>query len=247
MTRWKAAGIHLLISVCIAALVFGLLFWVWYPPPYFHAAGADELVMLLVGVDLALGPLLTLIVFRSGKKGLKLDLLVIGLVQSIALVYGLSVILESRPVFLVAAVDRFNLVSANQISDADLAEGHQDTFRRRSWTGPKLVAVKLPTDSKESMELALSGVDGKDVERMPSYYADYKSQTAALLTRAQALDKLPIKDAQQRQTVDDWLRTHQRQRNEVVWLPVVARRKDLTMMLDPDTGMPLGAVDVTPW
>src|SRR5262245_26907069 len=107
MTRWKAAAIHSSISAVIALLVGALLFGVWYPPPYFHAAGADELVLLLVGVDLGIGPLLTLIVFRSGKPGLRFDLWVIACAQTVALIYGLSIMLQSRPVFLVAAFDRF--------------------------------------------------------------------------------------------------------------------------------------------
>ena len=104
MSRWKAAAIHLSISAAIGLVVGALLLLVWYPPPYFHAAGADQLVLLLVGVDLVLGPLLTLILFRSGKKGLKFDLAMIAVLQTTALVYGLSVVLQSRPVFLVSAV-----------------------------------------------------------------------------------------------------------------------------------------------
>ena len=115
MSRWKAAAIHLSISAAIGLVVGALLLLVWYPPPYFHAAGADQLVLLLVGVDLVLGPLLTLILFRSGKKGLKFDLAMIAVLQTTALVYGLSVVLQSRPVFLVSAVDRFVLVSASEI------------------------------------------------------------------------------------------------------------------------------------
>ena len=65
MSRWKAALIHLCISAAIAAIVSALLLFVWYPPPYFHAGGAGELLVLVVGVDVTLGPLITFIVFKS--------------------------------------------------------------------------------------------------------------------------------------------------------------------------------------
>ena len=94
MSRWKAAGIHLSISLAIGLLVGALLFGVWYPPPYFHAAGADELILLLVGIDIVLGPLMTLVIFRSGKRGLKFDLTVIGLV-CLACGLGLLILLSS--------------------------------------------------------------------------------------------------------------------------------------------------------
>jgi hypothetical protein len=132
MTRWKAASIHLGISTLIGAVAAALMLGMWYPPPFFRAAGADELILLLVGVDLVIGPLLTLIVFRTGKRGLKFDLAAIGTFQAAALLYGLFVVLQARPVFLVAAVDRLVLVAANKISDADLAQGPEPRFRSRS-------------------------------------------------------------------------------------------------------------------
>ena len=41
--------------------------------------------MLQVSVDVTLGPLITLIIFKPGKKGLLFDLVVIGMMQSAAL------------------------------------------------------------------------------------------------------------------------------------------------------------------
>jgi len=55
---------------------------VWYPPPLFQLLGGFELLLLIVAVDIALGPLLTLVVFKSGKKRLKFDLSVIALLLS---------------------------------------------------------------------------------------------------------------------------------------------------------------------
>ncbi|HPG95297.1 MAG TPA: hypothetical protein PLR28_12145, partial [Dokdonella sp.] len=108
MSRWKAAAIHLSISITVGLLTLALLFLVWFPQPYFEAAGGEHLIIVLLCVDLVLGPLLTLILFKSGKKGMLFDLWMIGILQSAALVYGLYVIAEARPVFIVAAVDRFN-------------------------------------------------------------------------------------------------------------------------------------------
>ena len=149
MSRWKAAAIHLSISFAIGLIVGALLLFVWYPRPFFHAAGADELVLLLVGVDLVLGPLLTLILFRSGKWGLKFDLAMIAILQSAALIYGLSIVLKARPVFLVAVVDRFSLISANDLDPADLAKGSQPEFRSLSLTGPRLVGARIPSTWQE--------------------------------------------------------------------------------------------------
>jgi hypothetical protein len=82
MTRWKAAGTHLAISLALAALVGALLYLLWFPPPYFIAAGASTLILLLMGVDIGIGPLLTLLVFNPAKprRLLRLDLSIIGIV-----------------------------------------------------------------------------------------------------------------------------------------------------------------------
>ncbi|HZP67272.1 MAG TPA: TfpX/TfpZ family type IV pilin accessory protein [Rudaea sp.] len=247
MSRWKAAAIHLSISATIGVIVGALLFGVWYPPPYFHAAGADELVLLLVGVDLTLGPLLTLVVFKSGKRGLKFDLAVIGIAQTAALVYGLSVVLVSRPVFLVGVLDRFVLVAANEISDDDLAQGSKPEFRSRSWTGPRLVAAELPTDDKERSELAFSALAGRDAQNLPKYYRDYSEAGKALLAKAKPLDVLRKKRPGDVAELDAWLAGAGRNADSVVWLPVVARKSDLVMLMDAQTAAPLKALPINPW
>src|ERR1700752_3212328 len=224
MSRWKAAGIHLSLSILVAIAVGALLFGVWYPPPFFHAAGADELVLLLVGVDVVLGPLLTLIVFKSGKKGLKFDLACIAIVQSVALVYGLSVMLRSRPVFLVAAVDRFVLVSANDLDESDLAQGSKPEFRTLSWAGPRLAGSRLPDSTEESNAMLFSAAGGKDIEKYPRYYVDYTTAAPELLQKAKPIDALANLDAQSHARLVAAIHATGKPADRIVWVPVVARK-----------------------
>src|SRR5579883_2514332 len=107
MNRFQAASMHLGISLAIAALVGCLIYFVWYPHPYFQVAGGSTLMLLIMGVDIVIGPLLTLVVYRAGKRGLGFDLACISLLQACAFFYGLSVIAQARPVFVVARFDRF--------------------------------------------------------------------------------------------------------------------------------------------
>ena len=101
--RWQAAGTHLLICIAIAATVIAVMLGVWYPGPLFEAAGGTGMLYILVGVDVILGPLLTLIVFKSGKRGMKFDLTAIGLVQVAALIYGAHIVYLARPAFIARA------------------------------------------------------------------------------------------------------------------------------------------------
>ena len=112
MTRWRASGLHLLFSIAIAAAVLALMLSLWYPGPLFEAAGGNDLLFILAGVNVVIGPLITLIIFRSGKWGLKFDLAVIGILQIGALIYGMRAVYLARPLFIVFVVDQFQVASA---------------------------------------------------------------------------------------------------------------------------------------
>lgn len=111
MTRWKASAIHFAISFVVLASLFTIILFRWYPPALFGMAKAGPLLAVLAGVDLVLGPLLTLIIYRPGKKGLKFDLVVIAILQVAALAFGLHTVWQSRPAYIVATTDRFHLSS----------------------------------------------------------------------------------------------------------------------------------------
>lgn len=247
MTRWKAAATHLSISVFIAIVAAILLLFVWYPSPYFRAAGADELMLLLVGVDVCAGPLLTLVVFRSGKPGLTFDLVTIGVLQTAAAVYGLSVVLVARPVFLVAVPDRFVLVAANEIADADLALGSTPEFRTRSWTGPRLVSAEMPSDVHEQSDLAFSGFAGRDLQNLPKYFRDYAKAAPQLLSKAQPLEDLRRKKPESQSIIADWLASSGRAADSVVWLPLTARKRDMVMLIDARSAAIVQALPIDPW
>ena len=247
MSRWKAASIHLSISITVGLLTLALLFLVWFPQPYFEAAGGQHLIIVLLGVDLVLGPLLTLILFKSGKRGMVFDLWMIGIVQSTALVYGLFVISLARPAFIVGVVDRFNVVAVSDLEPADLAKGSAPEYRTLSWTGPRLVATRRAPVGEERNRMLESGLQGKDIQYFPEYYVPYAEEVTGLLEHAKPLEKLRERQPQSAALLDDWLKTHQRTDVEVVFLPILARKASLTMLLDARTGEILDALPVNPW
>lgn len=248
MSRWKAAALHLCISVVIAATASGLLLGIWYPPPYFHADGAGKLLTLVVGVDVAVGPLLTLLVFKIGKPGLKLDLTVIAALQAIALIYGFHVLVGSRPVFMVAAVDRFVIVSAADISSADLAKASRPEWRRLSWTGPVLVGATLPKDVEQSNALLFSSLKGgKDIQDLPERYVPYAQVAAKMLARAQDVKVLRTMHPTAAGEISRWLSSRHLSDGQVEWLPMQARKWDMVMMMNAKNGEPIGPIALDPW
>lgn len=104
--RLIAFLVHLIISIVVAIAAVGLVFFVLYPAPLHTAVGVTGIFLLLLMVDVCLGPVLTFIVYKKGKKTLKMDLAVIAILQFSALVYGLYAVAEGRPAWLVFANDR---------------------------------------------------------------------------------------------------------------------------------------------
>jgi len=248
MNRFQAAGIHLGISLTIAALVGSLIYFVWYPHPYFQVAGGNTLMLLIMSVDIVIGPLLTLVVYKAGKKGLHFDLACIAVLQTAAFFYGFWVIAQARPVFIVAAVDRFIPIYANDLDDEDLAKAKWPEFAARSWTGPKLVGAAMPTDPKDKDKLLSSGLAGKDLEKFPQYYVPYADVADAMLTKAKPLTELAAKSPHNKAIVDRYLSANNTLSiSELAYLPLHGRTEEYTMILSIASKQPLEVIGADPW
>jgi hypothetical protein len=178
--RLRAAGIHLLLSCVVAALVAALVFLVWYPYPYRELVGGRELFFIVVAVDVVMGPLLTLAVFdrKKGWPHLRRDLAVIGLLQLAALAYGVYVVSVARPVHMAFEIDRFRAVTAADIDNSLLAEARAE-FRALPWSGPTLIASIKPTDPKEFQRSVDLGLQGIDLGLQPGTWRAYDSARRA--------------------------------------------------------------------
>lgn len=234
MNRWKASGSHLLLSIVVIGGIALSAFLLWYPYALYRVAGLDRILLVMLGIDLTAGPLLTLILYRKGKWGLKFDLTVIALCQLAFLAYGLHTLWVARPVFLVGTPDTFTLVFASEISDDDLAQGPRPEWRRLSWTGPVLVGTRMPDDAEQRrliIDEFMAG--GAGIERAPKHYLDFSDVAPDMLrTAAQSVtDDRRVPDADIRATK----RTHDQLRS----VPIVSRRGEGRMLVDATTGEPL--------
>jgi hypothetical protein len=237
VTRWKASGLHLLISAAIAAGALALMLLVWYPHPLFVAAGGNELLVLMVGVDVIVGPLITLIIFRPGKKGLKFDLAVIGAVQLAALLYGVSIVYLARPAYIVFVKDRFEVVTAIELDQKRLAEAVDPRFRRIPVTGPLWVYGEFPQDPKERtalMQIAFS--TGTDLQHFPRYYRPYEQSLPKILERAQTVERTRLTDQKAARALDAWLAKSGRPAESVRYLDLRAPLYWVGVVVDAKSG-----------
>jgi hypothetical protein len=236
-TRWQAAGIHLFASVVIAALVLTVMVAVWYPPPLFEADGGSGLLTILVAVDVTIGPLVTLVIFKAGKPGLKFDLWVIGVLQVCALIYGAYIVFEVRPAFIVFVKDQFAIVNAIDLTAQDLRSARRPEFRSMSLTGPVLVAVEPPTDADERQAVLFSALaGGKDMQHYPRYYVPYAEAANAVLARGRTLEQLRRNEPDVAQVIERYLAEAGRNEADVLYLPMRTRRGYIAALVNAKTG-----------
>lgn len=242
VSKRQAFLIHLSLSALIVGTVCATIFFVWYPGIYFQAKGAWSVLRVLVGVDLILGPTLTLLLFRPGKPGLLFDLIVIVLIQLSALVYGTTVFYQERPYYNVFVVDRFQVLGRGEVDPAavDVEElGHKPVV------GPLLTVAVLPEDPLEFQRLLEEVLfEGKpDLDRRPEYWRPYAERSADVVARGIALEQLAQARPGARREIESLLEGNA----ALVYVPMVSGDRDLALVIDPETAAPIEVIDVDPW
>lgn len=240
----KAFLIHLAISILIATMSLVLVYLVWNPAPLYTATGITKIFLLMLSIDLVLGPLLTFIVYKKGKKTLKFDLYVIGLLQLIALVYGLYHVYEGRPVWIAYNVDRFDLVRVNEIDTRKITQAKPE-FQIPSNTGPKYVAAVIPTTNLEKKNQILFDELGSGIapSQRPELYQPLETVYPNIVKRALPLTQLEQFNNSQlvKQTLEKYPQADS-------FLPLKANAVDMTVLIDKKTGgKVVKIVDLRPW
>ena len=145
ITRLKATAIHFGISFLIFLVLLYFILLHWYPQPLFSTDGGWRVIRIIVGVDLVLGPLLTLIVFKPGKPGLKLDMTLIAITQALALSWGVYSSYNERPAAIVFTVDAFTPVPAYQLKEQGIDE---KALRQYGKEWPVFIYSNIPADKQ---------------------------------------------------------------------------------------------------
>ncbi|MCP5141643.1 MAG: hypothetical protein H6980_04740 [Gammaproteobacteria bacterium] len=245
LSRFQAAGIHLAISAMVALAFLALVFYVWYPQPYFDIGGGGHLLIVLIAVDVTIGPLLTLIVFKAGKPGLKRDLAIIAALQITALILGAGVITNARPIYVVWSSDRFVVISPTDITDAAWQRASASRYPGPTWTGPELVSVPMPADPQERNKLMFEVLSGNtDLPLEPRLYVPYAEDAESVRARLRDLAEF---GASPPAALAEALAGQRLEPAEVGWVPLVGRTRSAVMLIGRNDMLPRVLVDVDPW
>ncbi len=246
ISKLQAFFIHLTGSALVVGTLCAVIFFVWYPAPYFAAKGASGVLLVLIGVDLILGPTLTLILFRPRKPGLVFDLSVILTIQLAALVYGTTALYQERPYYLVFAVDRLEILA---YKDVDSSMIEYEELRRKPFIGPILAVASLPEGQDEFQRLLEeTAFEGKpDIERRPEFWSPYANRSDDVIARARSLAELLERYPETRTEISKLTESLDAEIDDLAYIPLVGRETSFAFVIDAETATPIDIIDVDPW
>ena len=223
-------------------MVIGLVFFVWYPAPLAKAVGVTNIFLMMLAIDVIVGPILGWLVYQEGKKTLKFDLSVIILIQIAALCYGVFSIEQGRPAWLVYNVDRFELVRKNELVDTNIQQA-QPQFQQPSWFKPQYVATEFAKDIQQrNDEMFAEVLGGISIAQRPERYVELTQVTTQIQQRA-----LPLKELEQYNPKTDVEKTLAKYPKADAWLPLKANAIDMVVLVNKESASIIKIVDLRPW
>jgi hypothetical protein len=202
----------------------------------------------MLGADVILGPLTTLIIYDRKKKYLRLDLAAVILVQSAALAYGLYTVYQGRPAHLVFVVDRFEVIAPADITAEAREKAQGNAAASADPLYPKWVAAKMPADSNERQAILFEAIErGRDVQHHPHLYEPYRVHATQAAARAAPLEQLRKLNPEKTAEIDALPRELGVAADVLRYLPLKGPARDAAVILRADTGEVLRVVSLQPW
>jgi len=246
MSRLRLFQIRLAASSALLLLVFTLVRMLWYPGAYFTISGVSRQLWVLVGVIAVVGPALSTFVYKPGKKGLVMDLVILAAVEVAVLVAALLVIFQGRPYFSVFAVDRFEAVALGEVIGSDVPEA---LLGRQSDQQQRLVYAQLPEDPERMSalidETVFQGM--ADIDRRPEFWKPFSDGIVTVKAAARPLEALLGRDDRRSVAVNKWLLKSGGSAQDYIVLPLRGRADDAIIILSADSGYPVATLAVDPW
>lgn len=242
--KMRAFAIHFAISLVVIGAFLAFVYFVLYTPEILRLEGGDQITLIIFAVDLTLGPLMTLILYRKGKPGMLFDLVMIGVIQASAFLYGGWVLYSERPVYVAFIKEHFEIVPLASIEIGELKE---TSLSPGLFSGPRRVYVERPGDeaSQQILWQALAG--GKDVHLLPEYYRPFEQNLEAVRARHVSLEKLRKERPAAADAVEAALKKLNRSEADAMVLPIIGHAAEGTVILDRESGALLGYADAVIW
>ena len=222
--KLRAGGLHLVLSAAVFVAIISLTVELWYPPPFFWIDGGIQIVLIAAGVDIGLGPLLTVVAYRPRRPRLWLNLAAIGLIQAAGLAWGLHTLYSQRPVL--AAFVGYPENRFFPVTTAEIAKGPRslDELRALSKSRPPLVYIDLPGDNKQhEQEILRAWKEGGSVLRETALYRPIAGKALADVIAGSRNRTTYADEPTYERDIDRFVATHGGNLKEFALIPLYGR------------------------
>ncbi len=242
MSRYRAAFYHLSISFVVFVFLAYVVLFIWFPGFFFAIDGGWEGMRILIGVDLVLGPLLTLMVFKEGKPGLKFDLTMIGTFQAVCLAAGLYVIYSERPIFFIYYEQHFYSCSSDTFTRFGV-----DTpdYLKYSSSSPAMIYVNVPDNAIEEADARKVLYDD---EVPPWTFSAWYTPLGEHLDKIvqQGVGEQEIRDRDADGNLDAWLAKYGGDFDDYAFVPIHSRYRDAFLGIRKSDKQMIDIVEIRP-
>jgi hypothetical protein len=243
--KLRAFAIHFAISLIVILFFLIYIYFVAYTPPVLKLEGGSDIALIIFGVDLTLGPLMTLILYREGKRGLKFDLTLVAVVQIAAFLYGAWTLYSERPLYLAYTVEHFKIIPAASIDTDELSE---PSLAPGWFRGPQAVYVERPTSQKEREKILFDSLGGgRDIQFLPEYYRPFRIHLDKVIDRAWTLERIKAERPQAAVEIGRAIQELGKKDMDVLLIPIMGHAREGAVVVDRNDGEILDYVDVTIW
>jgi hypothetical protein len=236
--RLKALGLHLLASASVLTLIVGSLYLGWYRWPGWYLTDVARVVLILVCVDVVLGPLLTFIIASKNKPRRELvrDIGIIVVVQLCALVYGTTSLWNGRPLYYAFSETVLQQVQAYDIDakEVELGQKENPALAPHWYSTPRWIWAPLPQDKEESQKIVVAAITGgDDVISMPRYFKPWDQGLASLRAKLKKVDDVAYFSKGEKMKLKQSMRAAGLPDDQPNTMPLTGRGYPLLAVFDP--------------
>ncbi|HTB87714.1 MAG TPA: hypothetical protein VK743_07175 [Steroidobacteraceae bacterium] len=238
--RLRLFSLHLLSSATILALILGSLYFGWYRWPGWYLTDVTTVVLVMVCVDVVLGPTLTLIIANRSKERhvLARDIGIIVAVQLCALAYGSVSLWNGRPLYYAFSENLLQLVQAYDIdaNEAKLGREQNPTLAPHWYSLPRWIWAPLPQNVGEAKKIITSSITGgDDVISMPRYFKRWEEGLSSLRAQLKKVDDVAYFAKSEKKRLKDKMRAAGLAEDHVNTMPLTGRGHPLLAVIDPES------------
>ncbi len=236
--RLKAFSLHLLSSATVLTLILGSLYFGWYRWPGWYLTDVKTVVLVMVCVDVVLGPTLTFIIAnqKKSRRELTRDIGIIVAVQLCALSYGSVSLWNGRPLYYAYSEGLLQLVQAYDIDAKEATLGRQQnpSLAPHWYSLPRWIWAPLPQNTDEAKKIVTSTITGgDDVISMPRYFKPWQEGLPSLRSKLKKVDDVAYFAKSEKKKLKDKMKAAGMADDQLDTMPLTGRGHPLLAVIDP--------------